>query len=201
MSRRLFFATAEWKFAEDSKDPSLKHRSGLFTHTGMSLVAANLFAVGLSSLTPLSDEGASDSCCHFLDGSRMGFCSYMSEELRSLSATASRHFLSISSLWVVGSGSTCLRQKSRESFSETSKTSTCRSSNRRTRVAGGEAGEEEREDPELAETSVLVRIIRSSSTSSEGEKSRRRKRGGATQEKGEGLIHLLHQFHVAELLN
>lgn len=63
-SYRSFLSAAEANFAEDAEDVSLAQRSRVFTRTRASLVGGDLFAVGLSGLALLSDQGAGDGRRH-----------------------------------------------------------------------------------------------------------------------------------------
>lgn len=59
---------AEANFAEDAEDVPITQWSRVFSWTRASLVATDLFAVGFSSLTLLSDQGAGNGCCHLPKG-------------------------------------------------------------------------------------------------------------------------------------
>lgn len=63
-SYRSFLSAAEAHFAEDAEDVSVTERLLLFSRTRASLVGGDLVAVGLASLTLLSDQGAGDGRRH-----------------------------------------------------------------------------------------------------------------------------------------
>lgn len=63
-SHRSFLSAAEADFTEDAEDVSFAQRPRVFSWTRASLVGGDLFAVGLSGLTLLSDQGAGDGRRH-----------------------------------------------------------------------------------------------------------------------------------------